>query len=208
MKTKIAKAFYNNDNVVHVARELIGKILVTNINSQTTMGIIVETEAYQGLADRASHAYNGKRTARNEHMYAEAGTAYVYICYGMHQMMNIVTNKKEVPDAILIRAVEPLQGLEIMQQRTGKLPGDYTITRGPGNVAKAFGIAKIHSGISLTGNEVYLLHNDGYDSAGKIIGVSARIGIHYAGLDAALPYRFFVKGNKFVSGGRKFNGTR
>lgn len=207
MKTKISKVFYSNDDVVHIARELIGKILVTNINSEITKGIIMETEAYNGFADKASHAYNGKRTSRNEHMYAVAGTAYVYICYGMHQMVNIVTNKKDVPDAILIRAVEPIQGLEIMQRRTGKLPGDYTITRGPGNVAKAFGIAKIHSGISLTGNELYLLQNDGYDLSGNTIGVSARIGIQYAGTDAALPYRFFVKGNKYVSGSAKFNGT-
>jgi DNA-3-methyladenine glycosylase len=140
-------------------------------------------------------------------MYAAAGTAYVYICYGMHQMLNIVTNKKEVPDAILIRAVAPLQGLNIMQQRTGKLPGDFTITRGPGNVAKAFGISKIHSGINLTGKQVYLLHDPKCTVPDETIGVSARIGVDYAGADAALPYRFFLKGNKYVSGGRKHNGT-
>ena len=206
MQTKLNHAFYNSDNVVDRARKLIGKILVTNIDGELTSGIIVETEAYKAFTDKASHAFNGRRTPRNEHMYAAAGTAYVYICYGMHHMLNIVTNKKEVPDAILIRAVAPLKGLEIMQSRTGKPPGNYTITRGPGNVAKAFGILKIHSGVCLTGTQVYLLHNEGQEAVDDAIGVSARIGVDYAGTDAALPYRFFLRGSKFVSGGRRYNG--
>jgi DNA-3-methyladenine glycosylase len=162
----------------------------------------VETEAYVGIVDKASHSFGGRRTARNEHMYAAAGTAYVYICYGMHQMMNIVTNKKEIPDAVLIRALEPLEGIDIMLQRTGKSFLDYTLTRGPGNVGKALGIFKHHSGSFLLDNEIYLL-NDNYTITKEAIGISRRIGVEGAGEHSLLPYRFYVKGNRYVSGKNK-----
>ena len=182
-----------------IARELLGKIIVTNIEGIKTSGRIVETEAYAGITDKASHAYAGKRTSRNEHMYGEAANAYVYICYGIHQMFNIVTNDKEIPDAILIRAVEPLEGIEDMLIRTGKKNADNTLTKGPGNVGKALGIFKIHSGINITGDTIFTASDD-YNLEADMIGCSARIGVNYAGADALLPYRFFVKGNKFVSG--------
>src|SRR5665647_828748 len=117
---KVPLSFYNREDVVKIARELLGKIIVTHINGQLTTGRIVETEAYSGITDKASHAFGNRRTSRNEHMYSPAGTAYVYICYGMHQMLNIVTNEKDIPDAVLIRAVEPIEGINIMLKRTGK----------------------------------------------------------------------------------------
>jgi DNA-3-methyladenine glycosylase len=199
---KLPLSFYNGKDVVAIARQLLGKILVTKIDGLVTSGKIVETEAYVGLTDKASHSFDGKRTARNEHMYSAAGTAYIYICYGMHQMMNIVTNEKDIPDAVLIRAIEPLEGIEIMLQRTGKEQLDKTLTRGPGNVGKALGIFKHHSGINLLGKEIYLL-DDGQKITGDIIGISKRIGVESAGPDALLPYRFYIKKNKYVSGFNK-----
>lgn len=198
---KLPLSFYNGKDVVAIARQLLGKILVTKIDGLVTSGKIVETEAYVGLTDKASHSFDGKRTARNEHMYSAAGTAYIYICYGMHQMMNIVTNEKDIPDAV-IRAIEPLEGIEIMLQRTGKAQLDKTLTRGPGNVGKALGIFKHHSGINLLGKEIYLL-DDGQKITGDIIGISKRIGVESAGPDALLPYRFYIKKNKYVSGFNK-----
>lgn len=196
---KLAIEFYERENVMMIARELLGKIIVTNIDGICTSGRIVETEAYAGTEDRASHAYNGKRTLRNEPMYAGAATTYVYICYGIHQMFNIVTNEKEIPHAILIRAIEPVKGIDTMLARTGKKNLDGTLTKGPGNVGKALGIHKIHSGISLLGDEIYLAADD-CKLDKKQIGISSRIGVSYAGADALLPYRFYIKGNKYVSG--------
>ncbi len=199
---KLPLSFYARKEVVAIARELIGKIIITNFDSQITSARIVETEAYVGITDKASHSYGGRRTARNEHMYSGAGTAYVYICYGLHQMLNIVTNDKDVPDAILIRSVEPIKGIEIMLKRTGKKTPDKTLTRGPGNVGKALGIFKYHSGNHLLGDEIYLI-DDNFKTADDNIGTSIRIGVESAGADALLPYRFYIKGNKYVSGKNK-----
>ncbi|HWH63520.1 MAG TPA: DNA-3-methyladenine glycosylase [Ginsengibacter sp.] len=196
---KIPLSFYARKNVVAIAKDLIGKIIVTNFDNNITSGRIVETEAYVAVTDKASHSFGGKRTVRNEHMYAAAGTAYVYICYGLHQMMNIVTNDKDIPDAVLIRAVEPMKGIDIMLKRTGKITLDKTLTRGPGNVGKALGIFKHHSGNHLLGNKIYLL-DDNIKIPSEQIGTSARIGVETAGADALLPYRFYLKGNKYVSG--------
>lgn len=196
---KVPLSFYSRKDVVKIAKELLGKIIVTNIGGLITSGKIVETEAYVGIIDKASHSFRGRRTARNEHMYSPPGTAYVYICYGLHQMFNITTNDKEIPDAVLIRAVEPLEGIDIMLQRTGKKILDKTLTRGPGNVGKALGIFKHHSGSYLLDEEIYLL-DDRNKISKKKIGISKRIGVESAGADGLLPYRFYVKGNKYVSG--------
>lgn len=190
--------FYNRKDVVLIARELIGKIISTDFDEGFTSGRIVETEAYVGLTDRASHSFGGKRTIRNEHMYATAGTAYVYICYGMHHLFNIVTNAKEIPDAVLIRAIAPITGIDIMLNRTGKLQADNTLTKGPGNTAKALGISKMYSGINLLKSE-FNLYDDGFKISADEIGVSHRIGIQGSGDAALQPYRFYLKGNRFVS---------
>lgn len=197
---KLPISFYERKDVVQVARELLGKLLYTNFNGIVTAGRIVETEAYAAFTDRASHSYNGKRTARNESMYAAGGTVYVYICYGMHQMLNIVTNSEEIPDAVLIRAIEPIEGIESMLDRTGKTTADFTLTKGPGNLAKALGIHKHHSGYILNGDEI-AIYKDVKNAVSKnAIASSRRIGVESAGKDALLPYRFYIKGNKYVSG--------
>lgn len=196
---KLSLNFYKRKDVVAIAKDLIGKIVITQFDGVTTSGRIVETEAYVAHVDKASHAFAGKRTSRNEHMYAAAGTAYVYICYGMHQMFNIVTNEKDIPDAVLIRAVEPLEGIDSMLQRTGKPTLDFTLTKGPGNVGKALGIFKKHSGLHLLDDEIYIV-DDGFKINENEIGISGRIGVASAGADALLPYRFYVRGNKYVSG--------
>jgi DNA-3-methyladenine glycosylase len=197
---KLPHDFYDRTDVVQVAKELLGKIVVTYIDGKKTSGRIVETEAYVAFIDKASHSFNGRRTLKNEHMYADPGTAYIYICYGMHQMLNVVTNKKDVPDAVLIRALEPLEGIPVMLERTGKQKLDFTLTRGPGNVGKALGIHKMHSGKHLRGEEIFIMDEKNYSLNPADIGASKRIGIDSAGEDALLPYRFYVKGNRYVSG--------
>ena len=145
---KLPVEFYQREDVVQIAKDLLGKVLVTYWNGERTVGRIVETEAYAGQLDKASHAYKG-RTKRTEIMFGEGGKAYIYLCYGIHQMFNIVTNVHGTPHAILIRAVEPIEGHAIMLQRTGKKVADYSLTRGPGNVGKAFGFHTTQNGYSL-----------------------------------------------------------
>src|ERR1700754_5004031 len=146
---KLSYSFYNRPDVVKIAKELIGKVIVTRFDGLLTSGRIVETEAYAGHIDRASHAWNGRRTNRTEIMYSKGGNAYVYLCYGIHHLFNVVTNAKDIPHAILVRGVQPLEGVDIMLLRTGKKKADYTLTRGPGNVSKALGIYTHHTGFNL-----------------------------------------------------------
>lgn len=196
---KLEKEFYQGDDVVRIAKELLGKILVTRWNGIETSGRIVETEAYEGITDKASHAFGGRRTKRNEIMYENGGIVYVYLCYGIHHLFNVVTNVKDVPHAVLIRALEPMKGINKMLVRANKKTIDPTLTRGPGNLTKALGISTNHSGFSLHNKELYILSDDfGYSR--NEIGSSPRIGVDYAGKDALLPYRFYVKGNLYVSG--------
>lgn len=196
---KLPLSFYQRPDVVQVANDLLGKILVTKWKGKITSGRIIETEAYAGATDNASHASGGRRTQRNEIMYADGGVAYVYLCYGIHHLFNVVTNIKENPHAVLIRALEPMKGIETMLKRTGKEKLDFTLTKGPGNVSKALGIFTKHSGISLLGKEIFIA-GDGFTYSSKEISASPRIGVEYAGEDAKLPFRFYVKGNLFVSG--------
>ena len=195
---KLPLSFYRREDVVSLAKELIGKVLVTAWNGEVTAGRIVETEAYAGEVDRASHAYRGK-TPRTAVMYGNGGVAYVYLCYGIHQMFNIVVSQSGTPHAILIRAVEPLSGMDVMLERTGKKALDHTLTKGPGNVGKAFGFHTSQCGLSLTSQELYIA-DDGFKVGEEQVAVSPRIGVQYAGEDALLPYRFYLKGNPYVSG--------
>ena len=197
---KLPKSFFDRNDVVKIAKELLGKVVVTKIDGCITSGRIVETEAYVGLVDKASHSFGGRRTAKNEHMYCAPATSYVYICYGLHQMLNIVTNKKGIPDAVLIRAIDPIEGIELMLKRTGKRTPGSTLTRGPGNVGKALGISKINSGKDLTNGEIMLYQDEQSKFADEQIGTSKRIGVESAGIDGLLPYRFYIRGNRFVSG--------
>lgn len=196
---KLSLDFYLRNDVIEIAKELLGKILITNFNSNKTAGKIVEVEAYNGVVDKASHAYNDRRTKRTETMFAKGGAAYIYLCYGIHHLFNVVTNKKEVPHAILIRAVEPVSGIDIMIKRTNKKKDDISLTKGPGNLSKALGLSTIHNGVSLTGDEIYIA-NDGVLVPKSEIIATPRIGVDYAGQDALLPYRFILKNNPFISG--------
>jgi DNA-3-methyladenine glycosylase len=195
---KLPLSFYLQEDVVKIAKELVGKVLVTNWNNEYTSGRIVETEAYEGTLDKASHASKG-RTPRTEVMFGEGGTAYVYLCYGIHQMFNIVTNKSGVPHAILVRAVEPMDGIDIMLRRTGKKKVDESLARGPGNVGKAFGFHTSQCGLLLTRDELFIA-DDGFKLSKSMLDKSSRIGVDYAGSHAAWEYRFFLKGSKYVSG--------
>ena len=199
---KLDYYFYSRTDVVNIARELLGKVLVTQWNGVVTSGRIVETVAYRGVTDRASHAWNGRRTGRTEIMYDEGGKGYVYLCYGIHHLFNVVTNIKDTPHAVLVRAVEPLEGISTMLQRTGKKKPDRTLTSGPGNVSKALGLLVSHSGVSLLEEAVFIA-DDGYALKKKDIIATTRIGVDYAGEDALLPYRFFIRDNIYVSARRK-----
>ena len=199
MIKKLDQSFYLRPNVLKIANELLGKILVTNWSGIVTSGRIVECEAYNGIVDKASHATGGRRTARNEIMYGLGGFSYVYLCYGIHHLFNVVTNLKDTPHAILIRALEPIDGIGEMLLRTGKKKLDFTLTKGPGNVSKALGIYTKHNGIFLSNEKLYIA-DDGKKYKRNEIVASPRIGVDYAGEDAKLLYRFYVKGNPYVSG--------
>lgn len=193
------QSFYTRPSVLTIAKELLGKILATTFDGKLTAGRIVETEAYNGVVDKASHAWGGRRTNRTEIMYANGGTSYVYLCYGIHHLFNIVTNVEDTPHAVLIRAVEPMIGIDIMLERVGKQKADFTLTKGPGNVSKALGIYTHHSGLDLLQTDIFIA-DDGFKLKKPDIITTPRIGVDYAGDDAALPYRFIIKDNPYVSG--------
>lgn len=198
MRKKLQRSFYADKDVVKLAKKLVGKRLCTIIDGKYTSGIITETEAYAGVTDKASHAYGGRLTERTKIMFDEPGTAYVYLCYGIHHLFNIVTNKKGIPHAILIRAIKPDEGIEYMMERRKKLKVDKTFSSGPGTVSQALGILTKHSGKSLLDNEIWV-EETGIKIPEKEIVAGPRIGVDYAGEDAKLPYRFFVKGSFFES---------
>jgi len=196
----LPESFYTRADVVQIARELLGKKLVTVIEGELTSGIITETEAYAGPIDRASHAYGGRRTGRTEIMYSAGGVAYVYLCYGIHHLFNVVTNVKDTPHAILIRGLEPVDGLEKMMARRKKEQLTPLLTSGPGALSEALGITIRHTGVSLQGPEIYI--RQGIEITDKEIIAATRVGVAYAMEDALLPYRFYIQGNKFVSKGK------
>lgn len=194
----IEKSFYLRDNVVDIARDLLGMHLCTRIKGELTTGMIIETEAYAGINDRASHAFGGRYTERNKVMYDEGGVAYVYLCYGIHSLFNVVTNKKGIPHAVLIRAIMPICGLDIMKKRfDGKYDGGLLI--GPGKLTKALGIHYSHSGSDTTkknnSSQIWLEDHKVKITKNDFLATK-RIGIDYAGKDALLPYRFLLKSVK------------
>ncbi|MEZ5314802.1 MAG: DNA-3-methyladenine glycosylase [Chlamydiales bacterium] len=186
---KLPLNFYLRDNVVKISQELLGCLLFTSIEGLLTGGKIIETEAYRGPEDRASHAYKNRLTKRNQVMFQEGGVIYVYLCYGIHSMLNIVTNHQGLPHAILIRAITPLIGINTMLQRRQKKKIDKTFVNGPGRVAQALGIDKNLNGYSLLEETIWI--EKGKPS--KTIIAKPRVGIDYAGQDALLPWRFLFK---------------
>jgi len=194
----IPREFYLRDDVVGISRDLLGKFLISRIDGNITSGIICETEAYAGVADKASHAYGGRRTARTEVMYAQGGTAYIYLCYGIHSLFNIVTHQKDFPHAVLIRSIKPVEGFEIMLRRVGKTRINQNFGIGPGNVSKIMGIHYHYTGHDLTKKPErsdrfgIWLEDRGVMADPKKIITGPRIGVIYAGQDALLPYRFQI----------------
>ncbi|MBK9514069.1 MAG: DNA-3-methyladenine glycosylase [Flavobacteriales bacterium] len=183
---KLSRDLYRDRDALVAARDLLGKTLVTTFQGRRTAGIITETEAYLGVNDRASHAYGGRRTARNEAMYADGGTAYIYLCYGIHHLFNVVVLGPDEPHAVLIRAIHPTEGLDIMLERRGQ---QKLTTGGPGTLSQALGIHTSHNGSDLVTGPIHL--EDGgmvVEQADMIIG--PRIGVDFAGEDALLPFRF------------------
>lgn len=190
--------FYQNNNVCEVAKQLIGKVLVTYFEHTLTTGRIVETEAYNGVVDKASHAYGGRFTNRTAVMYEPGGIAYVYLCYGIHHLFNVVTNEASIPHAVLIRGIEPVEGIDTMLHRCKKSKLDHSVGRGPGNVTKALDIKTSHTGISLQASSLFI-SDDGWKTPQENILATPRIGVDYAEEDALLPYRFMLKANPHVS---------
>jgi len=195
---KLPLSYFQSDNVTHLAKSLLGKYLFTNINGIITGGLITETEAYEGVTDRASHAYGGMRTSRTEIMYDIGGKSYVYLCYGIHYLFNIVTNRKDIPHAILIRGIFPTTGIDEMFRRTGKDKIGFQLTNGPGKLSKALGITIEQNGLLLNGNIVWI-EDMGIRCRAKDIIAGKRIGVDYAGSDAFLPYRFVLNYRDYIT---------
>ncbi len=195
---KLPSSYYHSADVVTLSRDLIGKYLFTSIDGILTGGYIVETEAYNGAIDRASHAYGNRLTPRTKTMFMQGGVAYVYLCYGIHEMFNIVVAEEGTPHAILVRAVHPTEGLETMQSRRNMPVLKPTITMGPGSVAKALGISRAINAFDLTGDTIWI-EDRGLSFPDEEVAVVPRVGVDYAGEDALLPYRFYLKGNQYVS---------
>ena len=195
---KLAESYYHSSDVVALSRDLIGKYLFTCIDGLITGGYIVESEAYNGIVDKASHAYGNRQTPRTSTMFMQGGVAYVYLCYGIHEMFNIVTSVEGQPHAILIRAIEPTEGIEAMQVRRNMPVVKPNITSGPGSVAKALGISRAINAFSLQGETIWI-EDRGLVFPEEAVVAVPRVGVDYAGDDALLPYRFYVKGNRYVS---------
>ncbi len=176
---KLSASFYAKDDVVAVARDLLGKVLCTRFNGQLTKAIIVETEAYAGVTDKASHAYGDRRTKRTEPIYGQGGTAYVYLCYGLHHLFNVVTNQAETPHAVLIRAGIPVTGTGRMLKRRNRAKVDKTLLAGPGSLAKALGITIEHTGLSLMNGQIWI-EDHGTDVADDAVTIGPRVGVDYA----------------------------
>jgi len=191
---KLIESYYHSSDVVALSKDLLGKYLFTYIDGITTGGYIVETEAYNGVIDRASHAFGNRQTARTKTMFMLGGVAYVYLCYGIHEMFNIVTSVEGQPHAILIRAIHPTEGLDIMMFRRKMQTAKPTIT----SVAKALGISRNINAFSLQSNTIWI-EDKGIVFPDESIASVPRVGVSYAGEDALLPFRFYVKCNPYVS---------
>lgn len=181
-------SYYRQRNALQAAHDLLGMALCTEFEGIRTVGLITETEAYMGVTDRASHAFGGRRTARNGMMYAAGGHAYVYLCYGIHHLFNVVVSDKDDPQAVLVRAIHPIEGIAVMAQRRNTKT--FT-TNGPGTLTQALGIRTTHNGEVLTGRRLWIA-DVGVKVPSKKIITGPRIGVDYAGQDALLPYRLRI----------------
>lgn len=196
--SKLPFSFYQHIEVNELAVRLLGKQLFTLIDGELTGGTIVETEAYNGVEDKASHAYGGRFTDRTKIIYGHGGISYVYLCYGIHHLFNVVTAPQGTPHAVLIRGLEPLTGLDVMLRRRNMLALKPNLTAGPGALAKALGIDKRLNAKDLVGDEIWIEDKGLIFKADDIVA-SPRVGVDYAGDHALLPWRYYVRGNSFVS---------
>lgn len=192
---KLTKDFYQR-SALEVAPDLLGKLLVHQTAEGRAAGMIVEAEAYIGEVDKASHAYEC-RSVRTEVMYQAGGLAYVYLIYGMYHCFNVVTGPEDQAEAVLIRALEPVEGLELMQRRRGAKVKVPNLTSGPGKLCQALAITKAQYGMDLTGTALYLENYRKVKAAE--LGISTRINVDYAEEAKDFPWRFYLRGNKFVS---------
>jgi DNA-3-methyladenine glycosylase len=188
--------FYQKEDVLEIGQSLLGKILCTRVKGILTAGMIVETESYQGASDRACHAYRGK-TPRNAMMYEKGGTAYVYLCYGIHSLFNVVTYQKDVPYAVLVRAIEPLHGIDFMLQRRGQTVCKRALTAGPGALSESLAITRKMNGAKLNSDLLWIADYKSFSP--QDIVASPRVGVNYAGSDAKKPWRFRIKNNPWTS---------
>ncbi|MBL8180322.1 MAG: DNA-3-methyladenine glycosylase [Blastocatellia bacterium] len=198
---KLPRSFYIPKDTVTIARELLGKLLVVpDADGRRVSGMIVETEAYLGIGDRAAHSFGGRRTARNEVTYGLGGHAYVFFIYGMYHQLNVVTGPAERPHVVLIRAVEPIEGIELMRERRGR-KRDRDLASGPGKLCIALAIDRSFNNENFRGDRIWIENFRSLKATE--IAVGKRIGIDYAGEDSDLPYRFWIGKNNFVSRPRK-----
>jgi DNA-3-methyladenine glycosylase len=198
MTRKLPPSFYRRADVTEVSKQLLGKVLCTKFNGALTAGIITEVEAYSGRGDKACHANNGTRTERTEVMYSAGGLAYVYLCYGIHHLFNVVTNVEDKADAILVRAIEPLEGKDVMLKRRGKEKVNPSLTAGPGRLTQALGITTKYDATDLTGNTIWI-EDRGITFGSDKLAETPRIGVDYAGEDAKLPWRFYPTESRWIS---------
>lgn len=195
---RLPRSFFLHDTV-SVARALLGCVLWRKLDGDERLAArIVETEAYLGANDAASHARRGLRSPRNESMYLEGGHAYVYFTYGMHFCMNVVTQEAGTAEAVLLRAAEPLRGVELMRERRPKARGDHQLMNGPGKICQAMDIDRRLDGESLRGDALWLMSRD-IEIGDDAIAVSPRVGVENSGDAAAWPLRFYLRGNRNVS---------
>ncbi len=199
MARRLEADFYQRDDVLAVARELLGMVLCSAVGGKLTKAVIIETEAYAGVGDRASHAFGGRRTRRTEPMYAPGGLAYVYLCYGIHHLFNVVSGPRDVPHAVLVRAGVPVAGIDVMRERRGSTRPPRTLISGPGTLTQALGIRTALTGTPLTGEPLWI-EDHGFCPAAGEITVGPRVGVAYADEDATLPYRFRVSAAQYVAG--------
>ena len=197
---RLDKSFYVRTDVVQISCELLGKYLVTNFNGKITSGKIVETEAYRAPDDKACHAYNNRRTNRTEVMFAEGGKAYVYLCYGIHHLFNVVTAKEDMAHAALVRAVEPVDNIEVMLMRRKMKKLERRISAGPGTLSQALGITTNWTGTDMAdGDSPIWIENRGENIPPENIIASPRVGIDYAEECIDWPWRFRIKNSKWTS---------
>lgn len=194
MAKKLAPDFFLRSDVVSVAQDLLGCLLVTQFDGVKTSGVIVETEAYRGPDDMASHSYQNRRTKRNDPMFAQGGIAYVYLCYGIHHLFNVVAGSQDEPHAVLIRALSPKDGIETMQHRRRQ---KKNLTSGPGVLSQALGMTLADNRTSLQGSKIWIEHPSAVE-AKKIVSAT-RVGVEYAGEDAKRLWRFYLQDSPWVS---------